>query len=79
MSREEELQQELARAEQHISEFKQRISAQEALVAELERDGHPTKVAQSLLRQFRESLRLAHEHRELLLKELADLDPRNSN
>ena len=79
MSREDELQQELARVEQNIAEFKQRISDQEAVVVELERDGHSTKVAQSLLRQFRESLRLAHEHRELLLKELADLDPRNSN
>ena len=74
MSREEELEQELARAEQHVAEFKQRISDQETVIAELERDGHSTKVAQGLLREFRRSFVLAQEHRDLLLKELSSLD-----
>ena len=75
----EDTPQELKQAEQHIDEFKRRISAQEALVADLERDGHLRELARSLLRQFRESLRLVHKRRAYLLREFARASgPRNS-
>src|SRR5262245_14648221 len=76
----EDTPQELEQADQHIDEFKRRIFAQEALVAELERTGQHPMLARSLLRQFRESLRLVHKRRAYLLREFARASaPRNSN
>jgi len=75
MSRQQKLD-ELALAEQHIHEFKRRISDQEGRILELEGGGHSTEQARQLFAEFGESLRLALEHREILLRELASL---NSN
>jgi hypothetical protein len=78
MSRQHKLD-ELAQAEQHIIQFKRRISDQEGLILELERDGHSTGQARLLLAEFAESLRLALQHREILLQELESLDPANAS
>ena len=63
-------EQHLAQANRHIAEFKRRVAEQAARVAEIQRDGHSTYDALKLLDLFRETLRLAIEHRELILKQM---------
>jgi hypothetical protein len=48
----------LARADRYIIESRQRIAKQQALVNQLEGDGHDSTMAKALLREFRHSLRL---------------------
>ena len=74
MSRETE---HLAESERHIAEFRKRIADQEARIAELRRDGHSTEAAESLLRGFRETLRLGENHRELILREIDRMSGRD--
>jgi len=59
-------QQRLTEAERRIAEFRQRIAEQEDLIATLREDGHPTRAAEELLMQFKESLRLGEEHRQVM-------------
>jgi hypothetical protein len=67
----------LARADRHIIESRQRIAKQQALVNQLERDGHDITMAKALLKEFRRSLRLHLAGRATLEAELAaaGLDP----
>lgn len=48
----------LAQADQHVAESRQRIAKQQALVNQLERDGHDSTMAKALLQEFRHSLQL---------------------
>jgi len=61
----------LAQANRHIEEFRQRVADQEESIAELERDGHPTVDARALLNEFMETLRLAIDHRDMIIRDLA--------
>jgi DNA repair protein RadC len=47
-------EQHLALAERHVAQGEKTIARQTEILAELERDGHRTKRARDLLRQFRE-------------------------
>jgi hypothetical protein len=53
-------------AERHVREGEKRVARQEALVAELDRDGHGDAAARArdLLTTLRQSLQLAREHAE---------------
>lgn len=48
----------LAQADKHVIESRQRIAKQQALVKQLERDGHDSSMAKALLQEFRHSLQL---------------------
>ena len=63
----------LAMAERHVAEGEIRIRGQEALLAELERNGHDAAAitARELLAQMREFLDLSRAHRARLLNDLA--------
>jgi hypothetical protein len=61
----------LAQAEQRVSEGKRHIANQRELVAELERDGHPTEQACRLLAQFEEIQALYIADRDRVWAELA--------
>ena len=62
----------LAQAEHHISVGELHMAKQQALIAELERDGHDTTQPRDLLATFRQSQGLLIEGRNGILKELAD-------
>jgi hypothetical protein len=64
----------LAQAERHLVEYRQRIADQERRILELQRDGHSTEEAEKLLAEFRETQRLGEEHRELILLAMARQD-----
>ena len=63
-------EQDLAECNSHIAEFERRVTEQQARVAQMERDGRSTHDALKLLHQFRETLRLAIEQRELILRKM---------
>ena len=74
MSQEMELRH-LELANRHIAEGQQRIAAQKARIAGLERDGRDTTASNELLESFEETLELMMRHRDLILRELSQ----NSN
>ena len=66
----------LAQAERHIAGGRLIIERQQALITELERDGHPTAQARALLDTFVELQRMHEDDRERIMHELAELDVR---
>lgn len=48
------LEQHLAQAEEHVRRGAEHLASQRAIIAELERDGHDTKVARGLLATYEE-------------------------
>jgi hypothetical protein len=64
--------QHLELANKHVADGQKRIEAQLALVARLERDGHDTVQAKSLLQQFEETLTLQLETRNRIVQELGE-------
>lgn len=48
----------LALAERHVRESESRVSQQQALVEQLEREGHGSELARTLLLEFEHSLEL---------------------
>ena len=48
----------LARADRHVVESRERIAKQQALIEQLEHDGHDSSMAKALLQEFRHSLQL---------------------
>jgi hypothetical protein len=60
----------LADTDRQITEYKQHVVDQEAKLAELSARGEPPADAVDILNQFKETLRIAEEHREFLLREL---------
>jgi hypothetical protein len=58
----------LEQANRHIAEGWERIAAQKARVALMERGGHDTGLARDLLRHFERALEHMLEHRELILR-----------
>ena len=57
----------LAQADRHIAEAKRHIARQKEVIAELERDGHGTDSAVSMLHALEHSLHALEQHRELIL------------
>ena len=64
------LQQPLAMAERHVALGEHHLARQEALIAELDRDGHDTADALKLLATMRATQRLHRQERNRLLAEL---------
>ncbi|WP_439370929.1 hypothetical protein [Bradyrhizobium sp. DASA03120] len=64
------LQEHLAMAERHVALGEKHLVKQEALIAELDRDGHDTLDALKLLATMRATQRLHLQHRDRLLSEL---------
>ena len=62
----------LAEADDHIATAESLIARQLSLLGELERDGHATENARTLLEAMRESLRQMHAHRRLIEAEPDD-------
>ena len=60
----------LAQADRHIAEAKQHIARQKQVIAGLERDGHETVTAVSMLHALEHSLHAFEEHREVILVRL---------
>jgi hypothetical protein len=63
---------ELILVEQHISETEDGIVRQLQLIEHLAADGHDARKAEELLQMLEQSLAAAHEHRRLLLAEIAN-------
>ncbi|RXG83666.1 hypothetical protein EAS61_41455 [Bradyrhizobium zhanjiangense] len=63
-------QQHLAMAERHVALSEKHLLKQEALIAELDRDGHDTADAVELLATMRATQRLHLQDRDRLLTEL---------
>jgi hypothetical protein len=61
----------LAMARRHVAEGRQRVTAQQARIAELDRGGHDTTRSRQLLATLEDSLRLMSEHLALEEQELA--------
>lgn len=61
----------LAEADRHIAEFRQRTAEQEARVEAQFCDGACITLSVSILRQFREALRLAERLRRIIVDEIA--------
>jgi len=63
-------EQHLTQAERHVAEGERHIARQQEIVAELERDGHDTRLAHELLLQFEQSLAMHIADRDRLREEL---------
>jgi hypothetical protein len=66
----------LAAVERHIALGRSHLARQEALIAELDRDGHDTTDAIAILATLRSSQGLLKGERERILRELKDLEQR---
>ena len=60
-------------ANRHIAEGQRRIAEQKARIAGLERRGGDTTASNELLGVFEETLELMMRHRDLILRELAQI------
>jgi hypothetical protein len=65
-----ELQQELAQADRHIAEGNGRIARQVEVLCELDRHGHDTTHAWSLLEAMEDSVAAMDAHRQQIVREL---------
>lgn len=71
------VQREIARqhlelANSHVARGEQRVRAQRDLAEQLERDGHDTHPARTLLSQLEATLAFQVEHRDRILRDLDD-------
>jgi hypothetical protein len=62
----------LALALSHVAQSEEVVNRQRNLIRQLERDGHPTDLAISLLREFEHALRLQREDLVRIRGTLAD-------
>jgi len=65
-------------AERHITAAEHRIGAQALRVESLRKGGHDTKEAERLLEAMRQMTTQLHQHRELILQQIARLKAQNS-
>ena len=70
--------QDLVRAEADIVAGEERLSRQEALVAELQRDGHDTKAAKVLLETLRRTLDEWRTHRAQIIRHVQTAQERSA-
>jgi hypothetical protein len=68
----------LPRAEKFVAEGEQRVAAQEARVADLERKGRDAPQSKKLLAIMRETMALQISHLELLQRELREEEVRST-
>jgi hypothetical protein len=59
-------QKKLAEADNHIAAAESLIARQISLLEDLERDGHETETARTLLEAMQHSLREMHAHRQII-------------
>jgi hypothetical protein len=59
-----------AQADRHVSELKERITRQRAVLVGAQQKGHATEAAESLLRTLEESLRVFEKHRRVIFDRL---------
>jgi len=64
----------LVQAERHIAEAKEHIARQNQVIADLERDGHETDLAISMLHTLEHCLHTFEQHRAVILSRLKMLD-----
>jgi hypothetical protein len=64
----------LANTDRQIAEYRQHVADQEAKLAELSPKGSPPEDAVDLLKQFKDTLRIAEEQRDFLRRKLNDQD-----
>ena len=57
-------------ADRHVSELKERITRQRAVLVRAQQKGHATEAAESLLRTLEESLRVFEKHRQVIYDRL---------
>ena len=57
-------------ADRQIADYKKHVAEQEAKIAELSTKLQPPEDAVDLLKQFKETLRIAEEQREFILRKL---------
>jgi hypothetical protein len=69
------LLQHLAQAERHIVLGEEHLTIQEALIADLEREGHDTEGAKEVLATMLQSQAVHVETRDRILRELNDQGP----
>jgi hypothetical protein len=67
----------LEKAERDISAAEHRIGEQALRVESLRQGGHDTKQAERLLESMRQMTTQLHQHRELILEQIARLEARN--
>lgn len=63
---------ELAMAERHVRDGERMVEQQRILIADLNRDGHATDVAEELLAKFEATLTGFRDHLEIMRKEIRD-------
>jgi hypothetical protein len=66
-----ELQQELAQADRHIAGGNVRIARQGEVLRELDRHGHDTTGAHSLLQAMKDAIAAMDTHRQQIVRELS--------
>lgn len=71
------IERDLARVEHHVRQGEQIIARQRDIITGLERGGHDTAQAKTLLGQLEETQALHVGHRERLRRQLVDFDPFN--
>ena len=64
----------LAQAERHVTDGEALVARQREIVERLERGGHDTREAMTLLRQLEQAQALHIQERDRLLQERAELD-----
>lgn len=64
----------LGQARDHVARGEQLVADQRQLIAELDRDGHDTKLARELLAAFEESQAEHKRHLAMIERELANMD-----
>jgi uncharacterized protein YhaN len=62
----------LEEAERQVAQGKDHIAKQQAIIADLERDGHDTRQARTLLETLLESQALHEQHRGWLLRQIME-------
>ena len=62
----------LANADRQIAEYRQHVADQESKLAALAAKGSPPEDAVNLLRQYKDTLRIAEEQRDFLRRKLDD-------
>ena len=62
----------LANTDRQIAEYRQHVADQEAKLAELSAKGSPPEDAVDLLRQYKDTLRIAEEQRDFLRRKVDD-------
>jgi hypothetical protein len=64
----------LARADRHITVAERHITEQRLRVDRLRADGHDTRTAEEMLREFEANLKTLREHRQIIVRTIEQID-----